>query len=313
MSPLVWDLAHIGQQEDLWLLRRGDAGRPGLLPPAVEVLYDAFRQPRAVRDRLPLLPPVEARAFCGEVRGRVLDRLDALGDADDPFDFAMVVSHEQQHDETMLQALQLRSGPPLLGAGAPLPLGRPGLAGTSVLVPGGPFVLGVDAADEPFSLDNERPAHRVDVPAFRIGRVPVTNARVRGVRGRRRLRPAAVVVGARLGAPAGGGAGAAAVLGPRRHPHAVRRRRGAAARRAGAARDLLRGRGVRRLGGRAAAHRGRVGEGGGLGPVDRPAAPLPVGVDRADGGAGQPRRRRRCARRRWAPTRPGRPPTASSS
>jgi gamma-glutamyl hercynylcysteine S-oxide synthase len=45
-----------------------------------------------------------------------------------------------------------------------------------VPVPGGEFVLGVDAADEPFSLDNERPAHRVDVPAFRIGRVPVTNA-----------------------------------------------------------------------------------------------------------------------------------------
>ncbi|HVD27107.1 MAG TPA: DinB family protein, partial [Mycobacteriales bacterium] len=173
MSPLVWDLAHIGQQEDLWLLRHGDAARPGLLPPAVEVLYDAFSQPRAVRNRLPLLPPVEARAFCGEVRGRVLDRLDTLGDADDPFDFAMVVSHEQQHDETMLQALQLRSGPPLLGVGTPLPPGRPGPAGTSVLVPGGPFVLGVDAADEPFSLDNERPAHWVDVPAFRIGRVPV--------------------------------------------------------------------------------------------------------------------------------------------
>ena len=25
------------------------------------------------------------------------------------------------------------------------------------------------------SLDNERPAHVVDVPSFRIGRVPVTN------------------------------------------------------------------------------------------------------------------------------------------
>jgi gamma-glutamyl hercynylcysteine S-oxide synthase len=42
-------------------------------------------------------------------------------------------------------------------------------------VPGGPFVLGVDAAEEPHSLDNERPAHVVDVPAFHIGRVPVTN------------------------------------------------------------------------------------------------------------------------------------------
>jgi iron(II)-dependent oxidoreductase len=42
-------------------------------------------------------------------------------------------------------------------------------------VPGGPFVLGVDGADEPFSLDNERPAHVVGLPTFRIGRVPVTN------------------------------------------------------------------------------------------------------------------------------------------
>src|SRR3954447_1887594 len=176
MSPLVWDLAHIGQQEDLWLLRRGDARREGLLPASVEALYDAFTHPRAVRARLPLLPPVEARTFCHEVRGRVLDRLETFRGADDPFDFAMVVSHEQQHDETMLQALQLRTGPPLLGTGTPLPAGRPGLAGTSVLVPGGSFVLGVDAADEPFSLDNERPAHTVDVPAFRIGRVPVTNA-----------------------------------------------------------------------------------------------------------------------------------------
>ena len=32
LSPLVWDLAHIGQQEDLWLLRHGDGRRAGLLP-----------------------------------------------------------------------------------------------------------------------------------------------------------------------------------------------------------------------------------------------------------------------------------------
>ncbi|MGY2078581.1 ergothioneine biosynthesis protein EgtB [Modestobacter sp. SYSU DS0657] len=176
MSPLVWDLAHVGQQEDLWLLRGGDAACRGLLPPDVEQLYDAFTHPRATRDRLPLLPPVEARAFCREVRGRVLDRLDRFTAEDDPFDVAMVVSHEQQHDETMLQTLQLRTGPAALGPGTPLPPGRPGLAGTTVLVPGGEFTLGVDGATEPFSLDNERPAHPVEVPAFRIGRVPVTNA-----------------------------------------------------------------------------------------------------------------------------------------
>ncbi|MBU8807888.1 ergothioneine biosynthesis protein EgtB [Mycolicibacterium goodii] len=176
MSPLVWDLAHIGQQEELWLLRDGNPHRPGLLSPEVDRLYDAFEHSRASRVNLPLLPPSDARAYCATVRAKALDTLDTLRDDDPGFRFALVISHENQHDETMLQALNLRQGPPLLDAGTPLPAGRPGVAGTSVLVPGGPFVLGVDAVSEPHSLDNERPAHVVDVPSFRIGRVPVTNA-----------------------------------------------------------------------------------------------------------------------------------------
>ena len=49
MSPLVWDLAHIGQQEELWLLRGGNPDRPGMLSPDVERLYDAFVNSRANR------------------------------------------------------------------------------------------------------------------------------------------------------------------------------------------------------------------------------------------------------------------------
>ena len=175
MSPLVWDLAHIGQQEELWLLRDGNPDRPGMLPPDVERLYDAFVNSRASRVSLPLLPPQDARAYCATVRNKVLDSLDSLTDDDAAFNFGLVISHENQHDETMLQALNLRSGPPLLDTGSSLPQGRSGVAGTSVLVPAGEFVLGVDAVSEPNSLDNERPAHIVDVPVFRIGRVPVTN------------------------------------------------------------------------------------------------------------------------------------------
>ena len=178
MSPLVWDLAHIGQQEELWLLRDGNPDRPGMLAPEVETLYDAFIHSRASRVELPLLSPAQAHAYCRNVRSAALDALDALPEDGEhaAFPFGMVISHEHQHDETMLQALNLRIGEPLLETAASLPAGRQGVAGTSVLVPGGPFVLGVDAADEPYSLDNERPAHVVDVPAFRIGRVPVTNA-----------------------------------------------------------------------------------------------------------------------------------------
>jgi gamma-glutamyl hercynylcysteine S-oxide synthase len=173
MSPLVWDLAHVGQQEELWLLRGGDPARPGMLTPEVDSLYDAFKHKRADRPALPLLPPVEARAYNYEVRGKVLDLLDRTPE-EDLFTAGMVVQHEEQHDETMYATLQLRQGPPVLLARQPLPDGRP-IAGERVFVPGGPFMLGVDAASEPFSLDNERPAHLVDVAPFWIGRVPVTN------------------------------------------------------------------------------------------------------------------------------------------
>ena len=175
MSPLVWDLAHIGQQEELWLLRAGDPSRPGLLAPDVDSLYDAFKHPRADRPTLPLLPPVEARAYCHEVRGRVLDLLERTPDEPgDLFTAGMVVQHEQQHDETMLATLQLRTGPPVLTA-ATLPRGRT-VETDRVFVAGGAFTLGVDGTDEPFSLDNERPAHTVEVAPFWIGRTPVSNA-----------------------------------------------------------------------------------------------------------------------------------------
>jgi iron(II)-dependent oxidoreductase len=176
MSPLVWDLAHIGQQEDLWLLRGGNAAAQGVLSCKIEKLYDAFEHPRATRVTLPLLSPAEARGFLADVRGRVFD---GLGKVDETapgqlFPYAMVEQHEQQHVETMLATHQLRKGAPVLGPGGPLPGGRVVPAG-SVLVPAGPFTLGVALEDEPWSLDNERPAHTVDLPAFRIARSPVSN------------------------------------------------------------------------------------------------------------------------------------------
>jgi iron(II)-dependent oxidoreductase len=174
MSPLVWDLAHIGQQEDLWLLRHGNAAAQGLLPAQIDRLYDAFEHPRVERVALPLLTPREARSFIADVRGRIFDNLEKTGDAD-LFTYVMVEQHELQHVETMLATHQLRAGEPLLGAGSPPPPGR-AVPHDSVLVPAGPFVLGVDGTDEPWSLDNERPAHVVDLPAFRIARFPVTNA-----------------------------------------------------------------------------------------------------------------------------------------
>src|ERR1700685_2585828 len=61
MSPLVWDLAHIANQEELWLLR--EVGGRDWMYPAMDPLYDAFEHPRARRTALPLFPPKEARSY----------------------------------------------------------------------------------------------------------------------------------------------------------------------------------------------------------------------------------------------------------
>ncbi|MFA3834594.1 ergothioneine biosynthesis protein EgtB [Streptomyces aureus] len=176
MSPLVWDLAHIGNQEEQWLLR-AVAGREAMRP-EIDPLYDAFEHPRSERPKLPLLAPKEARGYAAEVRGRALDVLEStpfhgtrLTEAG--FAFGMIAQHEQQHDETMLITHQLRAGAPALTAPDPDPV-SPAFRGPSeVLVPGGPFTMGTTT--EPWSLDNERPAHARLVPPFYIDTAPVTN------------------------------------------------------------------------------------------------------------------------------------------
>ncbi len=184
MSPLVWDLAHIANQEELWLLR--EVGGRDPLHPEIDPLYDAFEHPRAERPTLPLLGPDEARGYGHEVRGRVLDLIDRtrLGGPPGPFGesltgnafaFGMVAQHEVQHDETMLATHQLRVGPPVLSA--PPPPAAPADAAAlpaEVQVPGGPFTMGTSS--EPWALDNERPAHEVDVAGFYLDTTPVTNA-----------------------------------------------------------------------------------------------------------------------------------------
>ncbi|MFJ4823150.1 ergothioneine biosynthesis protein EgtB [Streptomyces bacillaris] len=177
MSPLVWDLAHIGNQEEQWLLRA--VGGREALRPEIDGLYDAFEHPRAARPSLPLLAPAEARTYASDVRGRALDILEAvpLHEGGRPleragFAFGMIAQHEQQHDETMLITHQLRSGPVALTAPAPPEPTDAASLPAEVLVPGGPFTMGTSA--EPWALDNERPAHRREVAAFHLDTAPVT-------------------------------------------------------------------------------------------------------------------------------------------
>jgi iron(II)-dependent oxidoreductase len=167
MSPLAWDLAHIAAYEDLWLAHR-HAGLP-LLRPELAGLYDAFETPRAVRGHIEALSPSQARAYMHDVRERVSEAISRQGVGDGEV-CEMVIRHELQHSETMRQTLAIAG---LLPAGEPSL--RP-LEGEDewIEVPAGPFEMG--AGPDGFAYDNERPRHTVDVPAFQIARLPVTNA-----------------------------------------------------------------------------------------------------------------------------------------
>jgi iron(II)-dependent oxidoreductase len=174
MSPLVWDLAHIGHFEELWLLRTL-AGRPPRREEHDEV-YDSFAHERSKRGELPSLSPPAARAYVDDVRQQVLALLGELRwDASDPlleggFVVGMVVQHELQHIETMTQTLQLGGFP------GPAPARPPDVASNGeMLVRAGAVTLGADR-EKPWAYDNERPAHEISLRPFRIDRAPVTNA-----------------------------------------------------------------------------------------------------------------------------------------
>jgi gamma-glutamyl hercynylcysteine S-oxide synthase len=179
LSPLAWDLGHIANFEELWLVQiiggreplHGELGR----------FYDAIENPRKTRGELPILRDAELRAYLAEVRERTLEVLEEVQigpDAEEPllregFVYEMLLAHEQQHNETMLQLLQMvddynRVDPKLgaLSAFEPDP--------KMISIPGGKYEIG--APGRGFAYDNERPRHAVELAPFEIDRTPATNA-----------------------------------------------------------------------------------------------------------------------------------------
>lgn len=164
MSPLSWDLGHVAAYEDLWLNHRL-AGRE-LLRDDLAALYDAFETPRDVRGDLEFLRGEELGAYMTAVRQRALE-----APVTDGVLHELVIRHELQHTETMLQAMTLADMLPPSFAGPATVAG----SGLEMLeVPEGPFVMGTEPHG--FAYDNERPQHRASTGRFTIGRTPVTNA-----------------------------------------------------------------------------------------------------------------------------------------
>ena len=178
LSPLVWDLGHIANFEELWLVRtiggreplRGDLGR----------YYDAIENPRRTRGELPILRSGEVQPYLEAVRERSLEVLDEveLDDTEDPllrdgFVYELLLAHEHQHTETMLQLLQMVESYEPLRTDPRHAREATGEGPEMVLVEAGSYEVGAPAAG--FAYDNERPAQEVELDAFWIDRTPVAN------------------------------------------------------------------------------------------------------------------------------------------
>ena len=177
LSPLVWDLGHIAAFEDLWLCQRVGGLEP--LQPDLADVYDAAETPRPERGGTPYLRRDDALEYMDAVRRRALevlervdispagDRLNANG-----FVWEMLVQHEHQHNETMLQTLQ-RAEAGVYSPERPARTGMPAAEAQTIVVQAGRFTMGDCGTG--FAYDNERPRHERELPAYGIDSVPVTN------------------------------------------------------------------------------------------------------------------------------------------
>jgi gamma-glutamyl hercynylcysteine S-oxide synthase len=175
LSPLAWDLGHIANFEELWLVQtigrrepmRGELGR----------FYDAIENPRATRNELPILRGDELRSYMSGVRERTLDVLDEVDIEDgedlvrDGFVYDLILAHEHQHNETMLQLLQMVERYEPVERLDPVPAEPDGPE--MVRVEGGEIEIG--AGPEGYAYDNERPRHQIELAPFEIDRNAVTN------------------------------------------------------------------------------------------------------------------------------------------
>ena len=196
----------------------------------------------------------------------------------------MVLQHEYQHNETILQTLQLKHGRALFAGAALRCACRPGSGlpadpGRMLRFPGGPVEIGTD--DRSAAYDNERDRHVVQLAPFWIDRASGHQRRLRGLhRGRRILER-----GSTGRMPDGIGSTSPARQAPKYWSQVddcwmTRSMDQAGPVRAvtpGLSRVLLRGRGLCAVCGKAASDRAGVGSGRVLGPRDRHQAQLSLG------------------------------------
>lgn len=177
-SPVGWHFGHIGMTEEAWVMTQA-LKRPCLDADLAFLFANLPENPKDNRVHLPGRAAICAYlASTREATCAALDETDLT--SSDPlirdgyaWDFAQ--QHECQHQETILELLQLLckrqiSTSATDGNVLKVVVKDPQMG--MISMPGGIFMMG---SDDPHGYDNEMRAHEVRVQPFQLDETPVTN------------------------------------------------------------------------------------------------------------------------------------------
>jgi len=178
-NPPLWTLGHIAWFQERWVARHlqrhlGRQSDPSAthlpsIEPNADAWWDPEQMPPSQRWALNLPDIGTIKTYLLETLETTLELLEKTKADDDAlYFFRLALFHEDQAGEALITLAQT--------IGLPLGLSLPGpvLVQAPLLVPATRWSLGVSAAEEGFSFDNERPAYVVQVPEFDIDAQVVT-------------------------------------------------------------------------------------------------------------------------------------------
>ena len=173
VNPPLWEIGHVAWFQEFWLHRGGDFDTPSILRQA-DRWYDSARVAHATRWSLDLPDWQATRAYFEAVLERSLSLLEREPLTDARAYFAqLAIFHHDMHNEAFSYMWQTLAYP------MPVPYAESDARYVGdIEVPAATISLGAQPGTG-FVFDNEKWAHAVSLPAFRIARSAVSNAEYR--------------------------------------------------------------------------------------------------------------------------------------
>lgn len=179
VNPPLWEMGHAAFFYEVFVFNLLD-GTPSYNP-AMDDLWDSFHVDHRDRWRRDLFPGrEETLAYFDDVYDRMAERILSKPLTDeDLYLYRYAIFHQNMHIESLIWCRQTVGYPPAPGYNPERVAPGDPVNGDAV-IPAGRWLIGMPGesdryATSDFAFDNEKPRFEVELDAFAISRVPVTN------------------------------------------------------------------------------------------------------------------------------------------